>query len=474
MSSNESESEWSETSAVEGDADRIRRNDKSLRCIEIFDWQRDAVDTLDALKNNTVVKDVTLSVQVDRLLPENQEVQVKLSEVMKCNNSVESINISLERRFPRERLFAAMATSGGWSSIQKLELFRERETNIAPLSIRDAEHISSFIMQSENLRSLNLFNIGVEIPTIMETVSRTKVQILKIDFPSLPFSLQNGRRLATTLERCTCITELRLEFPSYNDHMELFQILFLESIPKMLGLKKLELKIRHHDYHVDQGFFDVVGRCIGGHQGVIEELILSSCLSALVNSVNSSIVGLAPALRRLKVIRFDGTALTSQQIGVLSEGAADCETLEEFSHGQLSRTSTDNFKAICQLCSRFPSLKRVSGDSGLDLREEGRLTAFLEMIKTSKTMEQVPLFQCRNAVDEATIQQHCRNNMMRNRIKLIRQKGLLAAEVPNSAWPLILKEFSDMPDALYYLLQQKHGAMIGPTRHGCKRKQDFD
>ena len=33
---------------------------------------------------------------------------------------------------------------------------------------------------------------------------------------------------------------------------------------------------------------------------------------------------------------------------------------------------------------------------------------------------------------------------------------------------MILKEFSDVPDVLYYLLQQKHGAMIGPTCHGCK------
>ena len=55
----------------------------------------------------------------------------------------------------------------------------------------------------------------------------------------------------------------------------------------------------------------------------------------------------------------------------------------------------------------------------------------------------------------------------------IRENGLLAAKVPSSAWPLMLKEFSDMPDVLYYLLQQKHGAMIGPTCHGCKQKQDF-
>ena len=64
--------------------------------------------------------------------------------------------------------------------------------------------------------------------------------------------------------------------------------------------------------------------------------------------------------------------------------------------------------------------------------------------------------------------------MMHNQIELIRKKGLLAATVPSSAWPLILNEFSDMSDVLYYLLQQKHGAMIGPTCHGYKRKQDFD
>ena len=142
--------------------------------------------------------------------------------------------------------------------------------------------------------------------------------------------------------------------------------------------------------------------------------------------------------------------------------------------------STDNFKAICQLWSRFPSLKRVSQESTrllarlfghhkVDLREESRFVAFLGMVKTSKTIEQVPPFQCRNAKEDATIRHYCRNNMIHNRIC---ENGFLAAKVHSSAWPLILKKFSDMPDVLYYLLQQKHGAMIGPT--SCKRKQAFD
>ena len=110
----------------------------------------------------------------------------------------------------------------------------------------------------------------------------------------------------------------------------------------------------------------------------------------------------------------------------------------------------------------------------VDLREESRFVAFLEMVKTSKTIEQVPLVHCSNAEKEAAIRQHCRNNIVHNQIERIRKKGLLAATVPSSAWQLILKEFSDMLDVLYYLLQQKHGAMIGPTRQDCKRKQDFD
>ena len=44
-------------------------------------------------------------------------------------------------------------------------------------------------------------------------------------------------------------------------------------------------------------------------------------------SVNMSIVGLAPALRRLKVIRFH-CDISSQQIGQLSGIVADCYTLE--------------------------------------------------------------------------------------------------------------------------------------------------
>jgi hypothetical protein len=62
--------------------------------------------------------------------------------------------------------------------------------------------------------------------------------------------------------------------------------------------------------------------------------------------------------------------------------------------------------------------------------------------------------------------------MMHNRLKLIREKSFLAAQVV----PSIAKDFSVMPDALYHLVQQKHGAMSGPIPicHGRKRKQDFD
>ena len=201
----------------------------------------------------------------------------------------------------------------------------------------------------------------------------------------------------------------------------------------------------------------------------VETLIVNVALDSEFASVNLSIVGLAPAPRRLKVIRFSGAALTSQQIGVLSEGAADCETLERITFAWSK--STDDFKAICQLCSRFPSLKRVlQGYGRQNLREAGRFTAVLEMLKTSKTIEEISTFRYRSAEERAAIKYHCRNNMIHNRI---REKGLLAAKVPNSAWPLILKEFSDMPDVLYYLLQQNHSAMIGPTPQGCKRKQNF-
>ena len=235
----------------------------------------------------------------------------------------------------------------------------------------------------------------------------------------------------------------------------------------MLGLKKLVLGMY---FPVDRQFFDMMGQCIGGHQEEIEEL------SLIFTSV-SSIVGLTPVLRRLKVIRFDGlVALTSQHISELSDVAADCDTLEEFGYNPGMESTA--FKAICQLLSKFPSLERVtqhitrSWDPEVkDLREESRFVAFLIMVKTSKTIEQVPPLECRNAEEEAAIKYHCRNNMMHNRI---RAKNFLAAKVPSSAWQLILKEFSDMPDILYFLLQQRHGAMIGPTLQGYKRKQDFD
>ena len=472
MSESESESDWSETSAVvESDADRIRRNNESLTEIWIKDWESDAVEVLDALKNSTVVKYVRVrfySAQLD------EEALVKLSEVMKCNKSVTFLNINLDRWLLRERFFATLGTSGGWSSIQELVLHSYDEPEY--LSLREAEHISNFILQCENLRTLWLDMAGDEVAPIVEILSRTKVKSLNLDFGET-FSLQNGgRQLATALERCNSITELCLDF-RHEVELDFFQILLVESIPKMLGLKKLtlciSLRVRQQ---FDHKFFDMVGQCIGLHQGDIEELRLITCSSA---SENSSIVGLTPALRRLKVIRFHGTGLSSQHIGELLGIVRDCDALEEFGCMNLFRPteslteiSTDDFKAICQLLSKFPSLKRVAKDifSNVDLREEGRLTAFLEMVKTSKTIEQVPPFRCGNAEKVAAIKYHCRNNRIHNRIH---EEGLLAANVPDSAWPLILKEFSDVPDVLYYLLHQKNGAMIGPTRHGCKRKQDF-
>ena len=119
----------------------------------------------------------------------------------------------------------------------------------------EAEHLSSFINQCENLRSLSLERTGDELVPIVEALAHTKVQILHILFGNI-FSLQNrGSQLATALERCTCITKLRLELHSYDDHqVEFFQILFVESIPKMLELKKFDLYVIQHS---DQKLFDI-------------------------------------------------------------------------------------------------------------------------------------------------------------------------------------------------------------------------
>jgi hypothetical protein len=51
--------------------------------------------------------------------------------------------------------------------------------------------------------------------------------------------------------------------PSNNDAQVEFPLLFLESIPKMLGLKKLELTI---SVRYNEQFIDMVRQCIGGQQ----------------------------------------------------------------------------------------------------------------------------------------------------------------------------------------------------------------
>ena len=149
MSSSGSESDWSEgesdsseasvvTSEFESVADRLRRNDESYAEVEIHDWESDVVEILDALKTNTVVKKLTFS-DPSTL---NQEAVDRLSEVMKCNKSVESFTIYLGTELLRERLVTTIATSGGWSSIQELALFDQ----FVCISLREIEHLSRFII----------------------------------------------------------------------------------------------------------------------------------------------------------------------------------------------------------------------------------------------------------------------------------------------------------------------------------------
>ena len=114
---------------------------------------------------------------------------------MKCNKSVTILYILLRGELQRKRLFATMVTSGGWSSIQELHLVGDGTIN-EPLSLREAEHISSFVNQSENFRTLTLDSIEGEVD------------------------------------------------------LEFFQFLLVESIPTMLGLKKFELNIHRFDGHI--------------------------------------------------------------------------------------------------------------------------------------------------------------------------------------------------------------------------------
>ena len=208
MSSSESEP----SAVAESDADRIRQNDESLTDI-IINKDVDIAEILDALKNNTVVKEVYFYPEYSVQL--NQEALDKLSEVMKCNKSVESLQIYLRGGLLRERFFATMATSGGWSSIQELYVLGHVLDGTS-LSLREAEHVSTFIFQSENLHTLSLpmctMMRGDDLVSIVETLvvrTNTKVQSLEILFDDYAFSLQNGGRQCTTaVGRCTCTTEL--------------------------------------------------------------------------------------------------------------------------------------------------------------------------------------------------------------------------------------------------------------------------
>jgi hypothetical protein len=188
--------------------DIIRQNDESSKVVQL-DSRIDSIENLailDALKKHTIVERFHF-VQL------SQEALVKLSEVMKCNSSGQILDISIRRGLQREGLFATMATSGGWSSLQTLYLAYDRDDDINHQSYyTDAEHSSSFIVQSENLHTLHFTIEGDDAVLIVETLSRTKTKVQRLEIMcGSTFPAQNGgRRLATALERCTCITELRL------------------------------------------------------------------------------------------------------------------------------------------------------------------------------------------------------------------------------------------------------------------------
>jgi len=84
---------------VESTADRVGRNDKYLTWFVIDDWSlngMNVIEEFDALRNNSVVWHVFIYEESDNLLQVNQEALAKLSEVMTCNKSVESLTIRLE------------------------------------------------------------------------------------------------------------------------------------------------------------------------------------------------------------------------------------------------------------------------------------------------------------------------------------------------------------------------------------------
>lgn len=272
-------------------------------------------------------------------------------------------------------------------------------------------------------------------------------------------SLRRQRQFASSLE-CSRIETLHLHKTNLRTKLRKIPYQYLEILLPMLNLKRLKLFILEHADD-DEEFYHVVGAFVAAQPGTLEHLTLW----LTPPSRPSSLAGLVPAMLRLT--RFEITCNTSWDAVLhdLSDLVGDCDSVQNF-FCHMKNCNTP-FPAICQLASRFPSLKRVqflraTRASFVEHVMQEVASAILDMVNTSKSIEVVDGWPFCNETQKTAIRAKCCTNRSQNFWKFCRDNGVLTNRMPTSVWPLILHKYSAevKPDIIFYLLQEMHATII--------------
>ena len=304
----------------------------------------------------------------------------------------------------------------------------------------------------------------------------------RLELRMTAMNTRNARNRNTPLHRqqqianslvCEHIETLHLyRTESHEPGMQDLHYQYLETLqPSMLNLKKLVISVL--DNGENEEFYIAVGAFVAALPRNLQQLKLF--LSPA--SQRCSMVGFVPALQRSTWFELfcckDLSSCTAGDIDILYDLSflvGDCYALQQFSCH--TNFIIWHLQAVCYLASSFPSLKRVQFLVGSRIShyayDPSTFRFILDMVHTSDSIEAVDGLESLAGRSNPAFKDKCRKNRIQNCIKCIHHSGVLTVPIPTWVWPLILHKYSCKadPDALFYLLQQMHAAIIPTTTDG--------